>query len=584
MMLPAVGIAGLALGVIAMFLIGRATRPRAHEAPLRKFHLALPAAEGQAPQFPAISPDGRTVAYLFAGAVWIQAMSELEPRELKVDKDAAGLFWSPDGKSVGYAAGSRIMKISLDGGENQAACDVRGKMEWGGGAGISWGDDGMIVFSRGDSGGVFRVSAAGGDPKQWIRPDTTESDLHQPCVLPGGHAVIFASHKRHGGYNNITLWADGKRKLLLEVPDQRFSNPTYDPAGYILFHRTPTTPGIWALPFSLSRLEATGEPFIVSPGSSLPSVSAEGTLACTSGGPQGARELAWYDRDGKELGTVGEPETSMGSPALSPDGHRIAWPITAGNNRDIWILDTTRGTRTRLTFDPSVDDGPAWSPSGDRILYNALPPGANPTGLHLLARAADGTGAVDTLGSGAAPSVAPDGGHAVYTGLEKDGAVWSLKEVALHGPHTPRTLVTGNPRAVMGRISPQANFLAYMSDESGQWEVYLTRYPSCEGRWQVSTAGGQSPRWTARGDRLFFTQADDVMEVEVSGTAVPVLGAPKRLFTRPTLGPGNFNLYASYEMTGDGARFLIIRPAGQQGPTQGVAVIQNWAAEFAKKR
>jgi serine/threonine-protein kinase len=295
--------------------------------------------------------------------------------------------------------------------------------------------------------------------------------------------------------------------------------------------------------------------------------------------------LAWYDRDGKELGTVGEPETNMGNPALSPDGHRIAWPVTEANNRDIWILDTRRGTRTRLTFDPGGDDGPSWFPSGDRVAYNALPVGGVvPGGLVVLARAADGTGAVDTLGKGVGPNVAPDGGHAVYTGFEKGGTVWSVMEVPLQGPRTPRTLVTGNPYAGNGRISPSGNFLAYMSNESGQWEVYLTRYPSCEGRWQVSTAGGQHPRWAARGDRLCFTQVDDVMEVEVSGAAEPVLGTPGRLFTRPALGQGGFGFYTGFDMTGDGARFLITRPAGQQGPAQGVAVVQNWTAEFTKKR
>ena len=579
------GVAGLLLGAIAMFAIGRALRPAAPEAPLRKFHLALPAVAGQTPMYPAISPDGRRVAYVFGGVVWLQSMGELEPRELKADKDAAGLFWSPDGKSLGYAAGARIMKISVDGGENQAVCDARSEMAWTGGAGISWGDDGMIVFSRGDSAGVFRVSAAGGDPKAWIRPESDESDLHQPCVLPGSRAVIFAAHKRVGGYNNITLWSEGKKKTLLEVPDQRLANPTYDPAGYILFTRTPTTPGLWALPFSLARLEATGQPFLVAPGGSSPSISAEGTLACLSAGAQGARQLAWCDRDGKELSTIGDPETDAGSPALAPDGHRVAWPITVAANRDIWILDTTRGTRTRLTFDPGPDDNPTWFPSGDRIAYFTLPVGAiSPGGFVSLARAADGTGAVDTLGNGVAPAVTADGRHALYTGFNPSGSAWNQLEIALQAPHTPRTLVSGHPYAALGRVSPAGNFLAYMSNESGQWEVYLTRYPSCEGRWQVSTAGGQSPRWTAKGDRLFFTQIDDVMQVEVSGSAEPVLGTTQRLFTRPALGPGGFGLYMPFDVTGDGTRFLIVRPAGQKSAVQGVTVVQDWAAEFAKKR
>ena len=136
--------------------------------------------------------------------MWIQAMSELEPRDLKTDREVARVVRSPDGKFLCYTVGTRIMKISLDGGESQAVCDARGEFDWGGGAGISWGDDGTITFSRGDSGGVFRVPAVGGDPRQLIKPDTTETDFHDPAVLPGGRGVIFAAHKRHGGHNNIT--------------------------------------------------------------------------------------------------------------------------------------------------------------------------------------------------------------------------------------------------------------------------------------------------------------------------------------------------------------------------------------------
>jgi serine/threonine-protein kinase len=263
----------------------------------------------------------------------------------------------------------------------------------------------------------------------------------------------------------------------------------------------------------------------------------------------------------------------------------VAWPIVAANNRDVWILDITRGTRTRLTFDPGGDDSPCWFPSGDRIAYTTLPlNAAAPGGFIVLARAADGTGPVDTLGKGVASSVTPDGKHVIYDAFDKGGLVWSLVEVPLEGPRTPRTLVTGNPRAITGRVSPTGNFLAYVSSESGQWEVYLTRYPSCEGRWQVSTAGGQFPHWSTRGDRLFFNQAEDIMEVEVSGTAAPLLGTPKRLFSRPALGQGTFGLYAPFEAAGDGSRFLFLRPAGQQGPVQGVTVVQNWIEEFAKKK
>ncbi len=122
--------------------------------------------------------------------------------------------------------------------------------------------------------------------------------------------------------------------------------------------------------------------------------------------------------------------------------------------------------------------------------------------------------------------------------------------------------------------------MAYMSHESGDWEVFLTRYPSCEGKWQVSAAGGQWPRWNAKGDHLFFAQAEDIMGVEVSGTTSPALGAPRRLFARPVLGTGNFGFYPGYDVTRDGNRFAILRGPGQKGVVPGVAVVQGWVAEF----
>jgi Tol biopolymer transport system component len=575
--------AGIALGGLAMFGVFRMARPPEAHAPLRKFHLTIPPAEGATPVSPAISPDGRTVAYVASGSIWLQSLGDLEPREIKVNRDPTHLFWSPDGKYLGYVSGSQILKSSLDGSENQVICDVRGEMT--GGAGASWGPDGMIAFSRGDSGGIYQVPAVGGDPKPLVKPDSTESDLHEPSILPAGRGLLFLGHRIRGGFNNIAVWSRGRRKTILDLPDQTLGTPVFDPSGYILFSRTPTTPGVWALPFSLSRLAATGQPFLVAAGGSAVTVSRDGTLALLSGAAQGARQLVWWDREGKELGTVGNAAAQLGTPAISPDGKRIASPASEGSNRDIWIWDTARGTRTRLTFDPGNEDFPAWSPDGERIVYHVLASGASPPlGFRIVVRAADGTGGLDTLVSGVAPHFTPDGSHVIYTDVVSNTTLWSISEVPLQASRTPRQLIKGNPRALEGVVSPSRQLLAYMSSESGQWEIYLTKYPSCEGRWQVSTAGGQWPHWNALGDRLFFSQGEDVLEVEVGGAGSPVLGTPKRLFTRPTLGTGGFGFYAPFEVSGDGTRFLGLRAAGHQGPAPGVTVVQNWTAEFPNKK
>jgi serine/threonine-protein kinase len=580
--IAAIAIAGILAGAIAMFGLSRMLERPAHDTPLRKFRLAVPSSEGATPSLPAISPDGRAVAYLFHDQLWVQSLRDLEPKQLTVEPGASRIAWSPDGKAIAYIAGTRIMRVALAGAENQAVCDTRGQMT--GGQGLSWKEDGKIVFSRGDSAGLLEVPVLGGDPHTILAPDTSETDFHEPSVLPGDRGILFCGHRRRGGINNICVWSGGKRRLLLELAGQKFASPIYSSSGYIHFQRGPTTPGIWAVPFSLDRLQITGDPFLVVPGGSNPSVSAEGTLAFVSSGAAAATEMVWVDRDGKEQGVIGQPEAEAAMfPALSPDGKRVARAITANDNRDIWIYDTARGTRTRLTFESSTDDVPAWSPSGDRIAYHSQPKGlGGAEGIESFMRAADGTGGIDTLALGAAPTVAADGRHVFYLQLLQNGAIWNLMEIPLERPRTPRMLMRGNPWVMGARVSPQGSLMAYMSFESGQWEVFLMRYPSGEGKWQVSAAGGQWPKWSAKGDRLYFCQAEDVMEVDIGGAATPTLGAPRRLFTRASLGTGNFGWYPAFDVTGDGKRFIVIRSAGQRGLVPGIAVAQNWAAEFEK--
>ncbi len=568
--------------VLAMRLLDR---PRA-EAPLVKFRVSAPGGSPDAPRFPAISPDGRMVAYLAGGRLWIQTLGELEPREAKVDAGASGLFWSPDAKHVGYLAGTRIMKVSVNGGENQAICDTRAGFS--GGQGAWWGEKGHIIFSRGDTAGVLEVSALGGDPRVRVPMDSSESDFHEPSFLPGDRGILFAGHRRQGGINNITLWADGRRRVLLELPGQTIYTPIYSTTGHILFRRTATTPGIWALPFSLGALKVTGDPFMVAPNGAHPSVSKNGWLACSGSDAAGVKQLASVDRAGKDLGAIGEPQQASGVlPVLSGRDGRIANSVTDGDNEDLWIYDPARGTRTRLTFEPGGEAGPAWSPDGSRIAYHANPKGCVGSGecYHVLVRPADGTGTADSIGLGIVPNFTPDGRHLIYTAFGgTSGSDWRLVGVPLEGERKPFTLVRGNPVVADGRVRPGGDLMAYMSNESGEWQVYLTRFPSGEGRWQVSVAGGEWPRWNATGDRLYFAQAEDIMEVAVSGTGTPTLGRPERLFSRAPTGQWAFSWHSGFDVAGDGSRFVIQRPAGDRTRPPSVTVIQNWYSEFKGRK
>ena len=578
-------VAWVAVTLVAIAAIGwaalRVAAPRA-EAPLRKFRLVAKDDLGPA-SAPAISPDGRMALFLAAGKLWVQSLDQLEPEALDVEGAVQTPFWSPDGEWIGYMSGTRILKVPVRGGKSQVVCDARAPFTYGSGG--SWTDRGTIVFSLADSSGIFEVSQQGGDPKALYLPDASESDMHQPSALPGGRGVLYCGHRLAGGFNNIQVWSGGKRKVLLELRDHSIYAPVYAPSGHILYQRNAPTAGIWALPFSLSRLEVTGAPFLVVPDGSTPTVSSDRTLCFAGGQGEQPLQLAWWSRDGKELGAVGVPELGgERSAGAAPDGNRIARSIREGDNSDIWILDASRGTRTRLTFEAGNEVYPAWTPDGSRVVYSAAPAHfSRPDQWRVLVRPSDGGGVPDTIGQGVDPTVSFDGRFVLFMHPLASGANWDIEAVALSGG-SPITVIHGSPRVVHGAVSPSGQYVAYMSNESSRWEVYLARFPSGEGKWQVSAAGGQWPNWNRRGDRLTFTQGDDLMEVDVATGPTPVLGKPVRLFTRPATGETSFGFGSEFEAAPDGSRFLILRPATQGTPVRRVTLVQSWYAEFRGKK
>ena len=577
-------LAWVAVSLLVIALIGwaaiRAAAPKA-DLPLRKFRLVSTFDPGvvSAPQ---ISPDGTMVVFVAGGKLWVQALSALEPEPLDVEGTPQFPFWSQDGEWIGYMSGSRILKVPARGGKSQVVTDARSEFTFGSGG--SWTDKGTIVFSLADSTGLFEVSPQGGDPKVVCLPASGESDMHQPFALPGDRGILFSGHRRQGSFNNIQVWAGGKKRLLLELKDHTIGRPIYAASGHILYARSAPNPGIWAVPFSLSRLEITGEPFLVVPDGSAPSVSRDGTLCYLSGQGEVPLQLAWWDRGGKEVGVVGAAETADRFMSVAPDGNRVVRSIRDGDKSDIWILDGSRGTRTRLTFEPGTESAPVWSPDGSRILYSAVPPeAASPDLWRVLSRPADGGGRPDTLAPGFGVTVTRDGRYALYDRPLDSGTKWDLMVADLKGG-APALLVRGNPRAMYGAVDPSGRYAAYMSVESGVWEVFLTRFPSGEGKWQVSAAGGQWPHWNARGDRLCFVEGDEMMEVDVELGASPVLGKPRRLFTRPATGEVNFLWISSFDMSPDGSRFLILRPGLSTMQARRVTLTQNWLAEFRGKK
>jgi Tol biopolymer transport system component len=316
----------------------------------------------------------------------------------------------------------------------------------------------------------------------------------------------------------------------------------------------------------------------------------DGTLVYVKGaGSSGARILVWVDRQGHET-PIGAPPGAYSQPRLSPDGTRIA--VTAiDQDQDIWIWDLGRATPTRLTFDRGSDSTPVWMPDGRRVVFGSAR--ATVAGItNLFSQAADGTGAVERLIASPNPEiptgVSPDGRQVVLTEVSpKTGA--DVMTLTLDGPREVHPLVQTPFNENNGTVSPDGNWLAYQSNESGSIQVYVRPFPAVNsGRWQVSTSGGTQPLWAHSGQELFYFAPDGaLMRVGVAAGLRWTASAPTKVLeghyvVGSSLAGGN--PFRNYDVTADGQRFLMTKTVGGEasdGPPE-IVVVQHFDEELKR--
>jgi len=570
-------LAGLA-GVAAWTL-----KPSAPPPPLRK--LEIPVDDASPDMFgvtsPAISPDGEQVVYATQGHLWVRDLRHLEPRQLPGTQDPVRPFWSPDGQWVAFFRGTKLMKTPVSGGEPSVVCDLGETGSSAGGG--AWTGDGRIVFTTGD-GPLLDVSAQGGDPRVLlpVAQDQGQSDFHQVSALPDGKGYLYAVHDTTG-YQAISVFDGSESHEILRLPGQSLGNPVYSSSGYVLFQRLPGTAGIWAVPFSLAKLEVTGDPFLVAPGAGGPTVAADGTLVLAQGPSSLTGKITLLNRSGQAVETLGNEQEFYPSPVFSPDGRFVAARVSEADNRDIWLTDVERGTRTRLTFEEGSDEYPAWSQDGSRIYYVR---GTSSTTFMIWMVPVDGRGSPVEITPGYMPSVSPDGKYLVYA-LFAEGD-WQVYAAPLGPDGTlsgdPFPVVEGSGIQYWGEVSPDGRYLAYLSEESGRAEVYLTQFPSGRGKWQVSVNGGHWPCWTKGGRELLYCEGNKVLSVDVESDPTVRLGSPEVLFEHPPSGIGRpFEWPDGFDVTADGETFVMIQGVKShegQVVRPGLVVVQNWIAEF----
>jgi serine/threonine-protein kinase len=575
--------AGVLVAVAAALVAGWSLRkPDGTEPPLRKFVLPVPDVTAGIARGTtlAIAPDGSRVAYTSEGLLWVRDLHHLEPRALAGTEGAVCPFWSPDGEWVAYGSGRALWKIRATGGDPVALCDLSRRLNAAGGG--VWMSNGEIVFCNG-AGPLLAVSSQGGDPDTLLplNPET-DTDFHNVSGLPEDRGLLFIVHRKEGEYDRIDVLAEGVRRDVVTHEGQKLSRVCYSPSGHLVYHREPLSAGLWAVPFSLDELRTTGKPFLAVPEGDLPHVAGDGTLVYAVGAASRDSDLLIVDRTGNGR-VVGLSQHRQANPALSPDGRRVAVTVYAEND-DIWILDTRRGTQTRLTFDPGTELNPIWSPDGSRIYYYD---GESSATFQLKMKAADGTGDVVTLGRGTAPCVTADGRFLFYSFFDLERSSWDIWYMPLGEDGLPAgdaaPFVATDAAEFGVRPSPDGRYVAYQSYESGQLEIYLRRFPDGGGKWQVTIDGGAWPRWSPGGDELFFMRGPDLYVVSVESDPALSLGTPGVLFSRAgDTGSQPFGWPDAFDVSGDG-RFLIVQPSEadqeQEGP-EGLVVAQNWFAEF----
>ena len=608
------------LGLMASTALGvwSLTRPRPTLVLPVRLTVALPDGEtvraGGDPDI-AISPNGGQIVFVADKSgpqLYVRAVDQLESRRLTGPEVPRQPFMSPDGNWVGFFDAPGVLKkVSVNGGPAVTLCTLVGApgATGGGPRGGSWTADNTIIFATNDpDAGLLRVSAGGGEPQVLTKPDPDkgEADHFWPEVLPGGHAVLFTIVMASGAPLNTARSLDNAQIAVLDLRTGEHkvlitggSYPRYVATGHIVYGVGST---LRAVAFDLAGLRVRGDPFPVlesvdttATGGASFAVAQNGSLVYVRGSAEATgefeRTLVWVNREGREEAIAAPPRAYL-YPRISPDGTRVALDVRDEDN-DIWVWDFARAMLTRLTFSPQIDVFPTWTPDSKRIAFSA-----DQASRGVLSwQAADGTGSVERLTDvptdrGQAPgSFSPDGTSLVFREIvPKTG--YDISVLALGTPRRTTPLLQTPFTEYNPEVSPDGRWLAYESNESGQFEVYVRPFPDvAAGRWQVSTGGGRQPLWARNGRELFYLSlptAGQIMAVPIQPGPTFSFGNPQMVVDKPFGGtPGSTAVTLSgrtYDVSVDGQRFLMIKspvPAHATDTGQ-IVVVQHWDAELRR--
>jgi serine/threonine protein kinase len=530
----------------------------------------------------ALSPDGRYLVFVAATEgtrteLWLRPLSAQAAQHLPGTEGGSYPFWSADSRSLGFFADGILKRLDLAGGAVQTLTNAPQ------GRGGAWNRNGVILFTPNANASLFRVSATGGEATPLTRVEGATSHRFPQFLPDGRHFLYFIQ----GGPETLGVYLasldDVKGRRLVATD----TNGLLEPPDRLLFLRQGT---LFSQRFDMAAGSLVGDPTVVAEqlaydsafNIAAMSASSAGVIAYRAGSA-GGQQLVWLERGGKQSDLIRLGESAaQNCPELSPDGRRIALDRTVNGNRDIWILEPARNVETRFTFDSAADATPIWSPDASRVVFRSVRSGT----WDLYQKPASGAGSEERILATQHYKVPADwssDGRFLLYATQDPTTNLDLWAMPLEGDRKPFPVVKTIFEEREGQFSPDARWVAYASNESGQFQIYAQSFPDAAGgKWQVSTTGGVQPRWRRDGKELFYLAPDGTlmavpMVPPAAGRSVEA-GSPVKLFsTSINAGQGGM-LRQQYAVSSDGQRFLInaVPEAAAVAP---ITIVLNWKAE-----
>jgi hypothetical protein len=528
-----------------------------------------------------LSPDGSRLAFIAErrgepARLWVRSLQSGAAQPLAGTENASGPFWSPDGEHLAFFARGKLKRVSVNGGAPRDLADVSVDVASG-----AWSQDGMIIFAPASGVGLLGVDADGGPTRAVTELDEArrETSHRWPQFLPDGQRFLYYVRGGGGEINGVYLGEVGttRKTLLLSTA----ANAVFAEPGHLLFERDGN---LMSQQFDPESGELLGEPRALNERilglrgpSYLPvSVAADGSLAYWFGAPPPS-ELQWLDRSGREVGGIAMPERSE-APSLSLDGTRLLVTQRAdANQSQLWRVDLATGVSSQLTFGAGTARFGVWAPDGENALYTTL----GPSGVVALTQKNASGAGTETIvtGPGEHYGLFPedwsrDGRWIFYSATTANA--WDT--FALDTSRSAaEPIIATSANELQAQLSPNGRWLAYASDESGAFEIYVQAFPEGAGRWRISPAGGIQPTWRADGRELFYLAADGrMMAVAIAEGIALEPGAPAALF-ETRLPPVQAPFRRGYTITPDGERFLLNNLVPNAEPST-ITLVRSWQA------